>query len=50
MTGLRRGAKAVLTHPERLVELAGGSRPKVSILEFDWKGKNPYAVLDISWQ
>ena len=35
---------------ERLVELAGGKNVAVNIVEYEWKGKIPYSVLDISWQ
>lgn len=35
---------------ERLVELAGGKEPKVSIVEYDWKSRCPYAVLEVSWK
>jgi len=35
---------------ERLVELAGGKDGKVAMVEHDWKGSRPYAVLEISWK
>ena len=34
----------------RLVEISGGKEVKGVIVEHDWKGKNPYAVLEFSWK
>jgi hypothetical protein len=34
----------------RLVEIAGGKEVKAAVIEHDWQGKTPYAVIEFSWK